>query len=245
MPLIVLKGLRGGVGTTSTAIALARQFNQQNKEVLIIDNCTENILPFYFPAQQKNTTLSQALLAQTPIEDSIFHYQSGYHVLPFGLVNLKDNLLLQLSFSAKQHFNHFLTTFTQLHPNAIILMDLQHTQDAIFTPWIEKAAIFFTVVMAESNCHIRLNQHEFAKNEYILINQFRATSQVHQDFYQFWQTTQFPLCPVVLHRDEASLEACASRLPLYDYRANCMLVEEITQLAQWCFPLFERKEGQS
>ena len=47
MPLIVLKGLRGGVGTTSTAIALARQFNQQNKEVLIIDNCTENILSFY------------------------------------------------------------------------------------------------------------------------------------------------------------------------------------------------------
>ncbi|WP_265181444.1 cellulose synthase operon protein YhjQ/BcsQ, partial [Klebsiella pneumoniae] len=47
------------------------------------------------------------------------------------------------------------------------------------------------------------------------------------------------------HRDEASLEACASRLPLYDYRANCMLVEEISQLAQWCFSLFKRKEGQS
>ncbi|MBG6027787.1 cellulose synthase operon protein YhjQ/BcsQ [Proteus columbae] len=244
MPLIVLKGLRGGVGTTSTAIALARQFNQQNKEVLIIDNCTENILSFYFPAQQKSTTLSQALLAETPIEESIFYYRPHYQVLPFGLVNMKDNLLLQLSFSAKQHLTHFLTTFIQLHPDVIILMDLQHTQDTLFTPWIEKADVFFTVSMAESNCHIRLNQHTFIENEYVLINQFRATSQIHQDFYQFWQTTPFPLCPVVLHRDEASLEACASRLPLYDYRANCMLVEEISQLAQWCFSLFERKEGQ-
>ncbi|SUC16895.1 cell division protein [Proteus vulgaris] len=244
MPLIVLKGIRGGVGTTSTAITLARQFNQQNKEVLIIDNCTENILPFYFPAQQKMPPLSQALLAQPPVEECIFNYQPHYQVLPFGLVNTKDNLLLQLSFSAKQHFNHFLSSFIQLHPDAIILMDLQHTQDTLFTPWIEKAAIFFTVAMAESNCHIRLNQHEFVKNEYILINQFRATSQIHQDFYQFWQTTSFPLCPIVLHRDEASVEACASRLPLYDYQANCMLVEEITHLTQWCFPLFERKEGQ-
>ncbi|MDM3867973.1 AAA family ATPase [Proteus vulgaris] len=244
MPLIVLKGLRGGVGTTSTTIALARQFNQQNKEVLIIDNCTENILSFYFPEQQKTLPLSQALLKETPIEESIFYYRPHYQILPFGLVNMKDNLLLQLSFSAKQSLSHFLTTFIQLHPNTIILMDLQHTQDTLFTPWIEKADVFLTMVIAESNCHIRLNQHTFIENEYVLINQFRATSQIHQDFYQFWQATSFPLCPVILHQDEASLEACASRLPLYDYRANCMLVEEISQLTQWCFSLFERKEGQ-
>ncbi|WP_286146397.1 cellulose synthase operon protein YhjQ/BcsQ [Shigella sp. FC1967] len=116
MPLIVLKGLRGGVGTTSTAIALARQFHQQNKEVLIMDNCTENILSFYFPAQERSTTLSQALLAETPIEQNTFYYRPHYQVLPFGLVNKKDNLLLQLSFSAKQHLTHFFNDIYAVTP---------------------------------------------------------------------------------------------------------------------------------
>lgn len=243
MPLIVLKGIRGGVGTTSTTIALARQFHLENKSVIIIDNCVDNLLSFYFPAHQQNMTLSQALLTQTPIEEAIYSYKPHYQFLPFGQVNMKDNILLQLSFPAKQHCHHFLTTFTQCNPDTIILLDLQPTQDMFFSSWIENADIYFTLAMTESNCHIRLNQHHFIDNEYVLINQFRPPSQIHQDFYQFWQATHFPLCPVLLHRDEAALGASASRLPLHDYRPNCMLAEEIAQLAQWCLPLLVREEG--
>ncbi|MEQ4923399.1 cellulose synthase operon protein YhjQ/BcsQ [Proteus hauseri] len=246
MPLIVLKGIRGGVGTTSTTIALARQFHQQHKEVLIVDNCIDNLLNFYFPSikQQQKITLHQALLARTPITEAVYQYQSGYHLLPFGLANTKDDLLLQLSFSAKNQFKNFITAFSKIHPQAVILMDLQNRPDTLFSPWVEKANICLTTAMAESNCHIRLSQHIFADNEYVLINQFRSTSQIHQDFYQFWQTTHFPLCPIKLHQDEAALEASASRLPLQDYRANCMLAQEIAQLTDWCSSLFVREEGQ-
>ncbi len=76
------------------------------------------------------------------------------------------------------------------------------------------------------------------------MNQFCATSQIHQDFLSiFGKPVSFLFCPIKLHRDEALLEACASRLPLYDYRANCMLVEEINQLLQWCLPLLLSKKG--
>ncbi|SPY93931.1 cellulose synthase operon protein YhjQ [Proteus mirabilis] len=35
MPLIVLKGLRGGVGTTSITVALARQFHHHKYNVIV------------------------------------------------------------------------------------------------------------------------------------------------------------------------------------------------------------------
>ncbi len=243
MPLIVLKGLRGGVGTTSIAVALARQFHHHKYNVIVIDNCVDNILHFYFPEKPQGTTLGQALLAHTPIEQAIYHYQNGYQILPFGVVNSEDKLHLQASATANQHLQHFFTAFTQQYPDTLIFLDLQPEHDTLFKSWIAKANIMLTVTTPESNCHIRLNQHTFAANEYILVNQFCATSQIHQDFYQFWQASQFPFCPIKLHRDEALLEACASRLPLYDYRANCMLVEEINQLLQWCLPLLLSKKG--
>lgn len=202
-----------------------------------------NILHFYFPEKSQGTTLGQALLAHTPIEQAICDYQNGYQILPFGVVNLEDKLHLQASATANQHLQHFFTAFTQQYPDTLIFLDLQPEHDTLFKSWVAKANIVLTVTTPESNCHIRLNQHTFAANEYILVNQFCATSQIHQDFYQFWQTSQFPFCPIKLHRDEALLEACASRLPLYDYRANCMLVEEINQLLQWCLPLLLSKKG--
>lgn len=245
MPLVILNGIRGGVGATSTTITLARQLTLQKKKVIIIDNCIDNILYWYLSGEKKQTTLSQALLKETPIQEAIFDYQSHLQILPFGVVDQKDSLLLQSSLSAKQNVDNFLSHFIQHNPDTIILMDLQYSQyqDTIFSSWLEKADILLTITMAESNCHIRLNQHKFSANEYVLINQFRATSQVQQDFRQYWQTTSLPLCPIVLHQDEASLEACASQLPLYDYRSNCMLVEEINQLTQWCLALLIRKEG--
>lgn len=243
MPLIVLKGIRGGVGTTSIAVALARQFHQHKYNVIVIDNCVDNILHFYFPEKPQGATLGQALLTHTPIKQAICDYQNGYQTLPFGFVKPEDELHLQTASSATQHLQHFLSTFIQQHPDTIVFLDLQAGQDTLFSSWIAKANIVLTLAIPESNCHIRLNQHTFAANEYILVNQFCATSKIHQDFYQFWQASQFPFCPVILHRDEALLEACASRLPLYDYRANCMLVEEINQLQQWCLPLLLNKKG--
>ncbi len=95
MPLIVLKGLRGGVGTTSITVALARQFHHHKYNVIVIDNCVNNILHFYFPEKSQVTTLGQALLAHTPIEQAICDYQNGYQILPFGVVNSEDKLHLQ------------------------------------------------------------------------------------------------------------------------------------------------------
>lgn len=108
MPLIVLKGLRGGVGTTSITIALARQFHHHKYNVIVIDNCVNNILHFYFPEKSQVTTLGQALLAHTPIEQAICDYQNGYQILPFGVVNSEDKLHLQASAAANQHLQHFL-----------------------------------------------------------------------------------------------------------------------------------------
>ncbi|MDM3729966.1 cellulose synthase, partial [Proteus mirabilis] len=88
--------------------------------VIVIDNCVNNILHFYFPEKSKVTTLGQALLAHTPIERAICDYQNGYQILPFGVVNLEDKLHLQAYATANQHLQHFFTAFTQQYPDTLI-----------------------------------------------------------------------------------------------------------------------------
>ncbi|SPY93930.1 Uncharacterised protein [Proteus mirabilis] len=83
---------------------------------LFIDNCVNNILHFYFPEKSQVTTLGQALLAHTPIEQAICDYQNGYQILPFGVVNSEDKLHLQASATANQHLQHFFYRFYSTIP---------------------------------------------------------------------------------------------------------------------------------
>jgi cellulose biosynthesis protein BcsQ len=48
MPVLALQGIRGGVGTTSVAAALAWALQQLKESVLVIDFSPDNLLRLHF-----------------------------------------------------------------------------------------------------------------------------------------------------------------------------------------------------
>ena len=101
MICVSLRGVRGGVGTSSTLAALGYALHQLGQKVLVVDMCPENTLGLHFNLNLGHREgWARATLDQQPWHEQAWAIEPGLCVLPYGQLDAGesaqlDALLLQ------------------------------------------------------------------------------------------------------------------------------------------------------
>ncbi|MFE8115309.1 cellulose biosynthesis protein BcsQ [Brenneria goodwinii] len=236
MPVIVLQGIRGGVGTTSVAAGLAWALQLLGETVLAIDFSPDNLLRLHFnmPCAQSNGW-GRSQVDGAHWQQGAMQYAPNLDFLPFGQLNLIEITALQ------QHCIHsplfWQDNLAQLNAHGKhrwILIDAPADNSPLTRQALAAADAVLLLLTPDANCHVRLHQQALPDRRHFLVNQFSPTSVLQQDLHQLWLHTLPHLLPLVIHRDEALAESLAAKQPLGEYRALSVAAEEIITLANWC-----------
>ncbi|QTF10456.1 cellulose synthase operon protein YhjQ [Brenneria izadpanahii] len=236
MPVIVLQGVRGGVGTTSVAAGLAWALQLLGETVLAIDFSSDNLLRLHFNtpiAQSSGWARAQADGA--PWRQSAMQYVPRLDFLPFGQLNqIEITALQQHCIHAPAFWRDNLAQINAQGRHRWILIDAPADNSPLARQALAAADAVLLLLTPDANCHLRLHQQELPAKRHFLINQFTPTSVLQQDLHQLWLHTLPHLLPLVIHRDEALAESLAAKQPLGEYSSLSVAAEEIVTLANWC-----------
>ncbi|ROP56321.1 cell division protein YhjQ [Enterobacter sp. BIGb0383] len=233
MAILGLQGVRGGVGTTSIASALARSLQVLGESVLVVDACPDNLLRMSFNVDFTRTEgWARAMLDGHDWQDAGLRYTSQLDVLPFGQLSAAEREnVLPLSPEA---VGQMVAALGEQQRYSWIIIDLPHGATPWSRPLIAACDTILAVANVDANCHIRLHQQALPASAYLLINDLRIGSQIQDDLYQLWLQSHRRLLPMAIHRDEALSECLAAKQPLGEYRGDSLAAEEILTLANWC-----------
>ena len=85
MITLSLRGVRGGVGTSSTLAALGHALHELGQKVLLVDMCPENSLGLHFNMDlAPHEGWARATLDQQPWHEHAWVVEPGLCVLPYG-----------------------------------------------------------------------------------------------------------------------------------------------------------------
>lgn len=245
MPIIVLQGIRGGLGTTAVTAGLAWALQQLGERVLAIDFSPNNLLRLHF-----NMTFAQSRgWARAMTDGDGWHqgamqYLPDLDFLPFGQLNQTEiDTLQQYCIDCPTYWQNNLAQVSADGGRRWILIDAPADDSPLTCQALAAADAVFMLLAPDTNCHTRLHQQPLPNQRYFLVNQFSAISQIQQDLYQLWQHTLPRLLPLVIHRDEALAESPAAKQPLGEYRPASCAAEEIITLANWCLIHLTKKEA--
>lgn len=245
MPIIVLQGIRGGLGTTSISAGLAWALQQLGESALAIDFSSNNLLRLHF-----NMTFAQARGWARATTDGdrwqqgAMQYVPRLDFLPFGQLNQTEiDALQQHCIHSPTYWRDNLAQIIAHGRHRWILIDAPADDSPLTHQALAAADAVFLLLTPDTNCHSRLHQQALPAQRYFLVNQFSAISQIQQDLYQLWQHTLPRLLPLVIHRDEALAESPAAKQPLGEYRPASGAAEEIITLANWCLIHLTKKEA--
>ncbi|HCD7552366.1 TPA: cellulose biosynthesis protein BcsQ [Citrobacter farmeri] len=235
MAILGLQGIRGGVGTTSIAAALAWSLQLLGENVLVVDTSPDNLLRLSFNVDFSHRDgWARAMLDGRDWQEGGMRYTSQLDLLPFG----------QLTAQEREYPNGWLERLGDIAAGiralkesgrySWILLDLPPGSAPLTRQLVNECDHTLAIVKADTNCHVRLHQQSLPAGAHILINDLRVGSQLQDDLYQVWLQSQRRLLPMVVHRDEAVAECMAAKQPLGEYRSDSLAAEEVLTLANWC-----------
>lgn len=233
MTVVALQGLRGGAGATSLLASLAWALHVLGESVLVIDLSPDNQLRLHF-----NTAIDhprgwlRTSLDQQPWQQSALRYATGLDFIPFG--QLSDRELMAFLSQPLGYVDAWAARLAELKQTyRWVLLDVPAGE----TPWaramVQLADRSVSVVVPDANCHIRLHQQRFPRDNLFLINQFSTNSHAQQDLHQLWLSSLKNLIPLHIHRDEAVAEALLRKQPFAEYRPQSLAAEEMVTFASW------------
>lgn len=235
-----LRGVRGGVGTSSTLAALGFALHALGQKVLMIDMSPENSLGLHFNLDFAPLEgWARATLDQQAWHQQAWSIEDGLCVLPYGNLNTAeqdqlDSLMLEQpdlwdrrQASLAEAFDWVLFDLPQRLPG--------HTT----SPQCDFA---ITVLNADAACHALLHGQQ-QRTPLLLINRYDVASQLQRDLVLIWQHRYAQsLVPISLHADEAMVEALARREPAGRYAPGSLIAQDIISLASWCLLRGRRPE---
>lgn len=227
-----VRGVRGGVGTSSIVAALGYALHQLGQKVLLVDMCPQNILGLHMgldlaPAKG----WARATLDQQPWHEQAWSVEPDLCVLPYGQLQATESEQLDAQLRADPHM---WSQRQRLLADAFdwIVFDLpQQLPGHCNGPRCE---LPITVLNADAACHALL-QPTLSEASCLLVNRFNAARQLQRDLLLIWQHRYaHKLLPLILHADEAMAEALAQREPAGRYAPGSLIAQDILSLASWC-----------
>jgi len=239
MIALSLRGVRGGVGTSSTLAGLAFALHALGQRVLGVDMCPENVLGLHFSLDfAQHAGWARATLDQQPWHQSAWSIEPGLCVLPYGELHAHqqdrlDALLLTQPQLWSQRQAALAEGFDW------VLFDLpQRLPGHAANP---RCDFSITVVNADAACHVLLQRQPEPMP--LLINRYDVACQLQRDLVLIWQHRYAQtLVPISLHADEAMNEALARREPVGRYAPGSLIAQDVISLASWCLLRGRRPE---
>ncbi|HEC8324764.1 TPA: cellulose synthase operon protein YhjQ [Providencia rettgeri] len=234
MPVISIKGVRGGVGTTSLSSALAWELNQLGEKVISIDMSPDNLLHLNFNSDpSENSGWAHAIYENKSWETTAWEYKDNLLFIPFGKLNAKEKEAIIINQNIFSFWSSNLEKIKSKTDYNWIILDIP-SNNYFQNPSIEQVCdININVAVPEPNCHARIF-HQSEINGYILANNLDIRSELQNDIYQYWTHQLKNILPIAIHHDESIMEATASKCPVGQYRAESLGSSEIRALAIWC-----------
>ncbi|WP_422419431.1 cellulose biosynthesis protein BcsQ [Pseudomonas sp. GZD-222] len=241
MTVVALKGMRGGVGTTSLVAALGFALHRLQQRVLIVDLHPRNLLRLHYNLGLDSTQGWAAADqdAEGAWSEALLQVEEGLCLLPFGQLH-GDALsaLEQRQRSQPQEWSQRLHTL-QAHFDWILLdMPATLAGGQPTLPQLPKSALPIRVLETDAACHALLST-EGAGDDLLLVNRFDPISQLQRDLLLLWGERHPQLIPQVIHRDEAMAGALAWKSPLGYYAPDSLAAHDVGSLATW---LLARRE---
>lgn len=232
MVTVALQGIRGGVGTTSTAAALGWALNGLGQRVLVVDASPSDQLGMHFNLPLADRAgWATALLDGSAWQEVAWRYTEGLDFLPFGAVDPAQLPALEACVSQAEWRASFAS---QSAAYDWIILDIGSGHTPISRQMAAFGEILLLLIMPDTNCHLRLHRQAMPDDAHLLITQLLPGSVLQEDLYLLWKQTLPRLVPLVMHRDEAVAEAAAGKQPLGEYAPYSQAAQEATNLAAWC-----------
>jgi cellulose synthase operon protein YhjQ len=234
-----LRGVRGGVGTSSVLAAVGYALHTLGERVLMVDMCPENLLRLHF-----NLVASQRFgWARAMLDGDNWHAQAWslaptLDLLPYGGLSWQEsmrieqqlldepNLWARRQASLTAHYDWVLFDLPQRLPG-----------HAAIGPCLFP----IRVTEPDAACHVLMVQE--GGTAPLLVNRFDPGSQLQRDLLLIWRKQLASrLLPFTVHSDEALREALAFKQPVGQYAPASLSAQDALSLATWC--LTRRREAQ-
>lgn len=233
MTALALRGVRGGVGTTSLLAATGHALHKVGERVLLVDMCPENLLRLHFNVGLgEGAGWARAMIDGQDWNTQAWAVEPGLSLLPYGALKgaeqdqIESRLRNQPELwrkrqdSLAQHFDWILFDVPLRLPG--------HAR-------VGPCALRLQVIEADVACQVLLHQQDEDASEHLLINLYDPASQIQRDLLLIWRE-QFSerLLSLNIHKDEAVAEALAFKMPLGVYASASLAAQDVQSLATWC-----------
>jgi cellulose synthase operon protein YhjQ len=238
MNILAIYGIKGGSGATSMVAALSLLWRQQ-KPVLAIDLCQQNLLRLHFGlAPDEHDGWCSRLLAGEDWTQAAWQAGERLHLVPYGRASAwarcpqldrSDWLKSELSALALPHSTQ-------------VLLDLPDGAVRARRQGLNAASHVLVVLPADAATCVLLDQleEELAdcgvdpRHTYFVLGQFDPVRRLDRDVEVLLRKRLGErLAPLPVQRDASVREALASRQSLFAYAPECQAADDLRQLAVW------------
>jgi cellulose synthase operon protein YhjQ len=227
---IFVKGIKGGIGSTSVVANLACVLKKSDVDVIAIDLDAKSDLGLHFGLKWTST---KGWSNESNFEDALLHFRKdsdGVLFLPFGdnEVTLEDivstvNNCKKLDYKA----------------SSWLLFDCPAHINISHYP-LEEDDIVIELVTCDAICHSliykrlqTLKTAESTWKHFFVVNRYNSASVLEFDLFSLWQSTLPFMAPFFINSDEVIKEATANRNVALNCAPYSVANDDFETLAGW------------
>ena len=244
MKRLVMRAVRGGLGTTSLLADLGLALHEQGERVLLIDLSPDNMLRLHFNVDVAH----EAGWARAHLDGNEWHTAAlellpGLHLLPYGRANDADAALIESQLCADKAFWSQRCSQVSRRYDWVLFdlpQRLRGHREGVSKDG--RADVLIDLATPDPACHVLLQQRTQPIADLLLVNRFNPASQLQRDLLMVWRKRPgTPRAPQLVHEDEAVAEAMAHKMTTGHYAPQSQAASDVRSLAIWC--LAQREAG--
>lgn len=241
--------LKGGVGKTVTAVNLAFNLAEKNKNVLLIDADPQmDATPYYIrPYKNKYSVFD---LITHPEHAARYIYRTKYKNIDIikGSADLEDQLCVKYAFEVA------CSKICEKRNYDYIIIDCRTSCEALTTSVMEAADVVLTPILLDGSSKDNLLKVKFAINRiktknndlcwYIFANRVKNTRRQRRILEELMQKHSYPILELCIFDREAVPSALSLKKPLVKHASKNQATLDFIELTEEIMTLTEvQREG--
>ncbi|PCJ16390.1 MAG: cellulose synthase operon protein YhjQ [Gammaproteobacteria bacterium] len=245
MNVLLVAGVKGGVGTTTVAANVATALSYQGKPVVALDLNHQNQLGFHLGLgyQECRGAISQLALGE-PWHGACFQSRAGVYIIPYGKLDRGQSKRVRQGLDIDIGSD---IASIDLPEDAWLIVDCseQYIQSEHWDKLLEQATLLLMVTNTDASSLISLNrcmtepgiinnQPQVSPQVRCLISRYQASNALQQDVYNSIQYQYGSrLFPVTIHDDAYIAESLASKQTVFEYAQHSQACRDFGLLGTW------------
>ncbi|GAA59419.1 hypothetical protein P20652_1282 [Pseudoalteromonas sp. BSi20652] len=230
MQRIFIKGIKGGIGSTSIVANLACVLKKSDVDVVAIDLDAKSDLGLHFGLKW---TTTKGWSNEDTFEDALLHFRKdsdGVVFLPFGDNEATLDDITSIINNCKN---------LDYKESAWIIFDCPSHINISHYP-LDQNDIVIELVTCDAICHSLIYKRlqtlktvESTWKHFFVVNRYNAASVLEFDLFSLWQSTLPLMAPFFINSDEVIKEATANRNVALNCAPYSVANDDFETLAGW------------